>query len=61
MAVLTYSRSTGHIKVDGAVVGIVKKNRAGYSFIDYKFKTVIKCRAKTLEELLPKIREALVG
>lgn len=55
---LTHNPASGHIKQDGAVVGIVKQIKRDYVFSYYKFDT-IECSAKTLEKLLPKVRKLL--
>lgn len=61
MAKLAYSPSSGHVKLNGAVVGIIEKKGNRVVFIEYKFKSVISCSAARLELLLPKIREKLLG
>lgn len=61
MPALTYSPTTGHVKVDGAVVGFIEKKGTRFVFIRYKFATVAACKAATLAALLPKIRKELLG
>jgi hypothetical protein len=56
---LTYNKVSNHIKQDGAVVGIVKQIDGQYVFAHYKFAGAIKCHAKTLDALLPKIKKVL--
>lgn len=56
---MTYSPSSGLIKVDGAVIGAIKKVKRRYVFVYYKFNSDIVANAATIEELLPKIRKAI--
>ncbi len=56
---LTYSRSSGAIKRDGAVVGVVKEIDGRYVFKEARFNRPITCEAATVEELLPKIKKEL--
>jgi hypothetical protein len=60
MPSLTYSPSTGHVKLDGAVVGIISKKGRDHVFIRYEFASVVSCKASRLDLLLPKIRKVLI-
>lgn len=61
MAALTYSPSSGHVKVDGAVVGYITKKDNRFVFIRYKFATIVSCSASRMDLLLPKVRKELLG
>ncbi len=56
---LTYSRSSGFIKRDGAVIGAIKEIDGRYVFKEHRFNRPIACEAATVEKLLPKIKKEL--
>lgn len=55
---LTHNRTSGHIKLDGAIIGTIKLVKKRYVFVHYKFKSDL-VSAASVKELLPLIRQSL--
>jgi len=55
---LTHNPSSGVIKRDGAVVGVIKSDKRRFIFVLYAFDK-IECNAPTIEKLLPKIKKLM--
>lgn len=56
---LTHNPSSGLIKQDGAVIGVITRSGNKFVFDQYTFKRVPQLSATSIKLLLPKIKKAL--
>lgn len=57
---LSYSKGTGFVKLNGAIVGTVTGHGTGLLYRHFQFTPTPTVEAASLEELLPKVRELLI-